>query len=112
MKITSMGRNVQFEYHDPVKNETVTAEDFAMFGGIQIVSGDVTYSISLDENGALIVRPYAGSRLEAVNISPRSSNDLRIWCSLWQPTPLQQRQLADGTLRINPDGTLEMPRGD
>lgn len=85
MKIISMGRDITFEYHDPVKNETVTAEDFAMFRGIEIVSGDVTYSITLDDVGALVVRPYAGNRLEAVNISPRSGNDIRIWCELWQP---------------------------
>jgi hypothetical protein len=85
MKVTRMGRSIQFEYHDPERNEKVTATDFALHGGIEIVSGDVTYAITLDDAGALVVRPYAGNRLEAVNISPRSSNDLRIWCELWKP---------------------------
>jgi hypothetical protein len=86
MKITSMGgRSVRFEYHEPTKGNIIKAEALTLYSGIDIISGDVTYTITLDDTGALVVRPYAGNRLEAVNISPRSGNDIRIWCEMWKP---------------------------
>lgn len=84
MKITSIDQGIAFEYHNQ-EGDVVKAQDCAPYERLLIVSGGVIYTVFLDETGALIVRPDAGIRLEAVNVSPRSANDLRIWCELWQP---------------------------
>lgn len=85
MKIKSMGKKfTEFEYHDSEDGTLNQACALTYGGGLEIVSDDITYTISFDDVGQLVVRA-AGRRFEHLNISPRSSNELRIWCEMWKP---------------------------
>jgi hypothetical protein len=84
MKVLSLGRTATVEYHETEKGDLVTIEAITMHSGIEIVAGDVSYIVRLDDVGALSVRVYGG-RVEAMNVSPRSGSEVRIWCEMWKP---------------------------
>jgi hypothetical protein len=84
MKITKLDRTATVEYHRIEDGELATIEAITMYGGVEIVSNGVTYGVRLDDTGALLVRVY-GRAVEGLNISPRSSGEVRIWCEMWKP---------------------------
>lgn len=86
MKITHTGKtHTEFEYHEPERGELVKATAFAPGRGIEIVSEGITYTVSVDDLGALTIHAY-GRGFERMNISPRSGNEVRIWCEMWKPS--------------------------
>lgn len=86
MKITSMGKmETRFTYHEPEANVSIEARDYSMGSGVEIENGEgITYTIRLDDVGNLVIHAY-GRGFEHLNISPRSSNEIRLSCEVWRP---------------------------
>lgn len=86
MKITNTDKtHTEFEYHEPERGELIKAVAYTLGRGIEIISGGITYTITVDGAGGLSVHAY-GRGFESMNISPRSGNDVRIWCETWKPS--------------------------
>lgn len=85
MKITHIGKQItDFEYYEPEAGTMIQAHALAYGGQVEIISEGMTYTLSLDDVGALVVRVY-GRGFESLNISPRSGNEVRLWCETWKP---------------------------
>lgn len=76
-------RQITFEYHDPVSNETIEARDADVGSEVQFLADGATYYVRM-VGGRLLVRAE-GHGVERIRVTPRSQSEIGIDVEAWRP---------------------------